>query len=639
MIARKIGDKVVILVTDKYKDFFEKYSSNAHYINNKSNIRNFDENTKLKIDETIKNKENYTNENWNELLNFAQDNHNTTCFDAIISSANVPDHIMIDALKSFIPINIKLKCLYFQRSDEILDQLLSDALISIALNNEFDKNYNINQDFKYNLDNINKMAKKILYSDQDTHLNILRCITDPEIITEWLKSDFVSERKIAQILNNNNLPEELRNDIANTEDFTPELIYNPTEDISKMLYKNIVEGIDVAPNNSYLKLELNKRLENFINACANSQNLSDDIAIDFLQRVKDDFCDGKDDFYCSVASIIKTTTNPNVLKIGLGFPQSISEIALLNPYLPKEFKLNFIEQCSERGKMAQLENKSISITNTQSQILSNIIKTTPITFEQYKNITGNRSVAYLKTDFVMSPITNIEIIKDISNSFKKRTCNNDLVSNNIKDKQAFIISDIMSELYGYIKLNLINRNISQNEIKDILSVVQEAVFFYQNHEKEFYFDDVESLHKNPQKYIEDHNLLFKFDSLHIPTEIYQFAENKKLMNKSIDHLKDIFKNKELESFQYVINSLITISTIAKIHNERNAIFNPEINTTSHLKKLSSGIEFNVASLAEKDMLTLYETIDDYVDDYVAIINELNKRKEEKEKEKEESVEK
>lgn len=592
----------------QYKDFLSEM--------NQKGLQHFDRDVfDIKTKETIeyikKNIEDFSTEQWTNILNSAS----ADIIRSIVRNPKTPVDILYRAIDLCQNANDKLMSL--KRNDISTDfakKIYNNPFCRYVLHNHIRNfiNDDNTQEFLYNKNIINYLGREILLDNIDSQdcYDIGSVISDENVIKEIVKSDKLTEKKVDCILRNPYITYSLKDKIFDAIGFnyndisgTFDSIKNPTPHMVDVLYRQAVDTLDYSDSEeckSITKVLIAKNVKaqakQRIFELQQNRLLTEDMYIDLINRknnAKDsNISDDLIDF------ILKTTDSEKVLICGLSLKSKNNMTPFENKNLPDHF---YGEKLSEYTEKIAKEVEKGRTEKTHGKI-PKIWHARIIRFAQHSSLSEgqfNVLAKYYNNDF--SLLVNLATMHHTRNNILKKIIKilEGLTEENHQHQ-------VFSSALCIAMFNLKHKTIFPHSKSPTDSDLQNLKLIFN------------SLCKNiPQK--TDINNYESLMSLYRQYETLLF--NKKIMfvlrelmfdEETVpDYLKPVFKSaREL---------IIKFNDMKEADKE----FNPSKNSDVYLLSKLKQIEYNVNRC--QNISEVYEIIDDCMDKYFKIEDELKNR--------------
>ena len=215
------------------------------------------------------------------------------------------------------------------------------------------------------------MAQK----DEFKNFFIYSYISDKKIIEDVLDNDNIDEDVALQIVNNENMPSEIRNRAFDIGCDWNQIIH-PTKQMLKTFYEKCMESLAEAEENKSPCHDAN----NFLIHCFQNPKMSESCQIDFLEREKNKISNGDTATFHFLRKIMENTSSAVVIKKLLEFNNSyiLSFIAYHNSnvYKYEDITKELCER-TENRILNEIDRNCFSITSQEEKAYIEILKEIP----------------------------------------------------------------------------------------------------------------------------------------------------------------------------------------------------------------------------------------------------------------------
>lgn len=215
------------------------------------------------------------------------------------------------------------------------------------------------------------MAQK----DEFKNFFIYSYISDKEIIENVLDNDNIDEDVALQIVNNENMPSEIRDKAFNIGCDWNQIIH-PTKQMLKTFYEKCMESLSEAEEN---KTSCHDAYS-FLMHCFQNPKMSESCQIDFLEREKNKISNGDPATFHFLRKIMENTSSAVVIKKLLEFNDSyiLSFIAYHNFNVYKyEDIIKELCKRTETGILNEIDKDCFSIASQEGKAYIEILKEMP----------------------------------------------------------------------------------------------------------------------------------------------------------------------------------------------------------------------------------------------------------------------
>lgn len=598
----------------QYNDFLQEITVNniPHFSTDWFNIK-----VKEKIDYIKNNIESIKDNEWDELMSSCD----MSILRTIICHPKTPIKIVckaVDLCKS-----TEDKLMAFTREDlpiEYIHKIYDNHFCHDLLHKEVCKHIEKNtvEEIPYHKEIFNYLGRETLLGRMDCkgRYEFGALISDENIIKEIVKDKSLTESKVDWILKNPFISENLKNNIFDAIDFnyndiagTFESIKNPTQHMMDVLYRQAIDTLDYYDNGSFdsynesinaymIKSQANCKLYEL----QRNGYLTDNMCIDLINRkINSSEANISDE---TIEFILKTTNSSKVLISGLELKNKNNMTPYENKNLPNEF---FEEKFSEYMTKIEKELEK-NRTDKKGGKISKVWYRRICSYV-YHTVVGAHNfdvlMDYYNNDF--SLFHNIAESKYTTpNTLRKiiALCRNELKK---KEENDILYTPLCVALFS-LKYKLSQYELPNDFFLKRISVLFNAVNLIM-HSK----DKIENYphlcsYKDYKNYLFDTEIIETIKELSKDNILSEQERNRfKIADQILENMKDM--------------------------SERDADFNPSKNTTYYLQNEKENIEKSICFCTT--ICDVYDKIDDAMDKYFKIKNELQNREDTKVKEKEE----
>lgn len=444
-------------------------------------------------------------------------------------------------------------------------------------------------------ENINMIAKCIMEGDRAMGYSFKETMSlsiNIEDLLHFLKtSPYLTDYLYREIMSNTHIPDHIRNQIIN-EEIEPyngircdmNRIKNPTREMVEQLYIGAVSVIYEIKNPPEDKV-LNA--EECLSTLIRNENLTDDLKADLIKRMVS--C-GSTKLRSFAEPLIDGITDPNLLREASKI-KGVDKLSVLyyNRNTPDDVMYD------KMFSILKKINKGRESVNDR-RIFHIIVHIKPLSKREYQYIFKNLIPKDESTlmNLCRSPYTPASILFDILNLSKIGVIDKDKFENElfIAKMQLKTIENKFPEKYRETITYIANAQITLAE-KDARTIIE-----------------------NFPKMAAD------FQEIFYPKE----EEWKPYVDKFNQILKEMQLSEKRPSSQKKINNLIEINKILGEIEKQNSSEKIEDKTTSYLRQRKKEL-YKEFFKETNDIISLYLMIDDKIDEYNAINEELEKREE------------
>ena len=220
-----------------------------------------------------------------------------------------------------------------------------------------------------------EVYKYMAQKDEFKNFFIYSYISDKEIIEKILDNGNIDEDVALQIVNNENMPSEIRNKAFDIGCDWNQIIH-PTKQMLKTFYEKCMESLSEAEEN---KTSCHDAY-NFLMHCFQNPKMSESCQIDFLEREKDKISNGDPATFHFLRKIMENTSSAVVIKKLLEFNDSyiLSFIAYHNSnvYKYEDITKELCER-TENRILNEIDKDYFSITSQEEKAYIEILKEIP----------------------------------------------------------------------------------------------------------------------------------------------------------------------------------------------------------------------------------------------------------------------
>lgn len=573
--------------------------------NNNILVSEFSEKEKDEIVQLYRNAEKMTEKDWYKIEKNCSSNVKKAILMNKHSPQSVREKILMETENLLVAACIKypIKQEVFER---LFDRFKSSFYYDVVCHHmPFQKAYaDYDLDKQLCQENINMIAKCIVEGNKelgDSHFGVvLSFSTDTENLIHFIKtSPILTEFMYKEVLSNKNIPDDIRNKIVNEEIEVSNNIHcdiqeikNPTKEMAEQLYISAVSVIYEINNPPQDKVYV---AEDCLTRLAREKELTEDLKVDLIKRM---ISSGSTKTRSFTEFLIGDINDPEVLREAT----KIKGVDKSNVYYNKNTPNDIIY---DKALSILKKIKKGSLSRSDRAIFNNFISSRTLSEREYKYISDN-----------LIP-ENQEIIKKLCRSHKTPSGILQNILNSYKDGKIDMQKQSDNILMAKLQLKMMENDFPE-EYRKTVSYIAGFPKILEEETMQKFVDEIQT----GNRYFL-HNIF--------RPENKKFAPYVKRFLEMVEELKNKEDNPVLLN---KMQSILKINQLIEEAEKQNSTERIEDKTDAYLIGREKELSSKMVSPNE-DMLRLYLTVDNYIDEYNEIIKEQEKRNQEKLKEKEE----